>query len=408
MLGLRSLRNFGSVAARAGGKHCEKSVFISQSDDIHKNLALEDWLYKNSDFGDHRVLLLWKNSPSVVIGRHQNLWSEVDTTEAQQNGIALARRNSGGGTVYHDSGNLNCTFFTPRNEYNRKNNLEIIKRGLGRLGINVDINCKDDLTIQGSKISGTAAKLGKNAYHHCTLLVESDLKKLSKLLNPNTEGIVSRATKSVKSPVDNLKNHNDAISVANVLTTIGYEFLRSDPSGNDQGESHISQQRGFKFVNPTNEWFPGLDTTTALLKSWEWNYGKTPEFSINKSFPGFNLELKISKGFIDSVVTDSKNGQLELDLTAFLGACHGRPFSPEILSTLESLIHHDKKAEKSSSQSHSVVSSFHSSFLAGAIKVKPLEASCSGESAETAADSESKQKAKESNIEKSYKTMFAV
>lgn len=98
----------------------KKSVFISQSYDIFTNLALEDWFYRNFDFTNHHVLMLWANDPCVVIGRHQNPFLEANISKLQQAGVALARRNSGGGCVHHDRGNMNCTFFTPRERYNRR------------------------------------------------------------------------------------------------------------------------------------------------------------------------------------------------------------------------------------------------------------------------------------------------
>ena len=127
----------------------KKSVFISQSTDIHTNLALEDWFYKNHDFKNHHVLLLWKNDPCVVIGRHQNPWIEANIQAVEDNGIALARRNSGGGTVYHDAGNLNLSFFTPRERYNRRYNLDIIIRAIFReWGLKTTINKKEDIVVQ--------------------------------------------------------------------------------------------------------------------------------------------------------------------------------------------------------------------------------------------------------------------
>lgn len=91
-----------------------KVVFISQSTDIFSNLAFEGWLYKNCTFNDRHLLFLWRNSPCVVIGRHQNPFKEANLSYLDSAGVPLARRQSGGGAVYHDMGNLNCTFFTPR------------------------------------------------------------------------------------------------------------------------------------------------------------------------------------------------------------------------------------------------------------------------------------------------------
>lgn len=130
-----------------------KSVFISQSYDVFTNLALEDWIYKNYDFGNHHVLMLWLNDPCVVIGRHQNPFNETNVSQLTAAGVALARRNSGGGTVYHDRNNLNCTFFTPRERYDRKYNLSLITRAIYReYGIDTEISPRDDILLHGKKV----------------------------------------------------------------------------------------------------------------------------------------------------------------------------------------------------------------------------------------------------------------
>jgi lipoyltransferase 1 len=131
-----------------------KSVFISQSYDIFTNLALEDWIYRNYDFTNHHILMLWANDPCIVVGRHQNPFAETNVSNLQRKGIALARRNSGGGTVFHDRGNLNCSFFTPRERYDRKYNLNLVTRALYReWGISAELNDRDDITLGGKKVS---------------------------------------------------------------------------------------------------------------------------------------------------------------------------------------------------------------------------------------------------------------
>lgn len=134
----------------------KKSVFISQSNDAFTNLALEDWIYRNFDFTHHHILMLWINKPTVVIGRHQNPFAETNVSQLIRNDIQLARRNSGGGAVYHDLGNLNCTFFVPRARYDRKYNLNLITRALYReYAINADISDRDDITVMGKKVRRT-------------------------------------------------------------------------------------------------------------------------------------------------------------------------------------------------------------------------------------------------------------
>ncbi len=160
-------------------------VYISRSTNIFENLALEDWFYHNFDFQNKSLLFMWINEPCVVIGRHQNPWIEVNLQSLPHNSSNLSRRNSGGGTVYHDEGNLNCTFFSTRARYNRKSNLEIICKVLKeKWNLNVGISPREDILINDfQKVSGTASKLGhKNAYHHCTLLVDVDLENLNQIL----------------------------------------------------------------------------------------------------------------------------------------------------------------------------------------------------------------------------------
>jgi lipoyltransferase 1 len=132
----------------------KKSVFISQSYDIFTNLAIEDWIYRNYDLKNHHIMMLWVNNPCVVIGRHQNPFSEANVSALRSAGIELARRNSGGGTVYHDRNNLNCTFFTPRDRYDRKYNLNLMSRAIYReYGIDTEISERDDILLHGKKVS---------------------------------------------------------------------------------------------------------------------------------------------------------------------------------------------------------------------------------------------------------------
>lgn len=271
-----------------------KSVFISQSNDVYSNLALEDWIYRNFDFAHHHILMLWINGPTVVVGRHQNPFAEANVSGLMRNGVELARRNSGGGAVYHDLGNLNCTFFTPRARYDRKYNLNLITRALYReYGISADISDRDDITVMGKKISGTAAKLGQpNAYHHCTLLVNSNKLHLGESLVKDNAEVISKATASVPSPIKNLTDVNRTVNIQQLLSAIGYEFLRTPATQlTDGGRDLLMKQLGFQLINPTEKWFPGISELRENFSSWDWRIGKTPKFSVQKS-----IQLKSAEG----------------------------------------------------------------------------------------------------------------
>ncbi|KAK7861686.1 hypothetical protein R5R35_005357 [Gryllus longicercus] len=341
----------------------QKSVFISQSTDIFTNLALEDWMYRNFNFNNHHVLLMWRNSPCVVIGRHQNPWVETNTTNVAHQGMEIARRNSGGGTVYHDRGNLNLTFFTKREEYNRRNNLEIVSRALFReWGIESVITPREDIVVKNTykqQISGTAAKLGRpNAYHHCTLLVDVNKVALRQSLHKDDKGIVTNATQSVASPIMNLCEINQHVKVERMLGAVGWEYLRTCPETlEDGGQDLINKQRGFQLINPTDNWFPGLNKLKEELSSWDWRFGKTPKFQVNKSFrvpkeflgegemgvQELKVSLEVNKGIIDDVTLKLPPGLLstngfhgEVDVVTSL---RGQPFSERAVVSLENALH---------------------------------------------------------------------
>ena len=133
-------------------------LVYSKCRNIFYNLALEDWIYNNVKFIDNpeekrhaELLMIWRNEPCIVLGRHQNAWVETDILEAKKRGIPLARRRSGGGCVYHDLGNINLTFFTSKKFYNRKRNLNFISNHLRENWcLDVNLNCRDDMLLKNT------------------------------------------------------------------------------------------------------------------------------------------------------------------------------------------------------------------------------------------------------------------
>lgn len=179
--------------------------------DPYFNIASEEYLLKNSE---ENIFMLYRNEPSVIIGKHQNVEVEVNTKFAENNQIKIIRRFSGGGAVYHDLGNINLTFIESGTNLNFD---RFTNAMIGMLSYLVGVEAKADarrgLTISGYKISGSAQGIYKNrVMYHATLLFSSDLTSLTTSLE-GTDLIASPKTsrklsvKSVKSPVTNIIEH---------------------------------------------------------------------------------------------------------------------------------------------------------------------------------------------------------
>ncbi|KAM3585006.1 uncharacterized protein V6R79_004962 [Siganus canaliculatus] len=306
-------------------------VLRSRSTDVFLNLALEDWIEANVDLQRRSVLLLWRNRPAVVIGRHQNPWSECDLAAMGRAGIPVARRRSGGGAVFHDLGNLNLTFFTSKKGYDRRRNLRVVTEALRALRPQLDVAATDrfDILLNGHlKISGSASRLSrKSSYHHCTLLHSADRSALSAVLRPSCPGIHSNATPSVPSPVANLVDHAPTLKWEELLDAVEQQY------GSEFGFSAASA-----LVDPEDESaFPGLRRAEAELRSWAWTFGKTPKFSVRTPLEltdersatrrSATLQVDVKNGVMDGVQLDVPEDFLPRRLSGELaGALVGERF----------------------------------------------------------------------------------
>lgn len=188
--------------------------------DVYFNLAAEEYFLKNTR---ENVFMLWQNEPAVVIGKHQDIFDEVNTGFVNENQIKIARRFSGGGAVYHDPGNLNLTFIETNASANFDDYVQRIVNMLASLGIEASTDERRGININGLKISGSAQSIHKDrVLFHATLLFSSDLQRLIESLEsqPEQKRIKSKrkvAVKSVKSPVTNISQHlPSAISMEEV------------------------------------------------------------------------------------------------------------------------------------------------------------------------------------------------
>lgn len=207
--------------------------------DPYFNLAAEEYLLKNFK---ENIFMLWQNEPSIVIGKHQDVWAEVNLKFVQDQQIKIARRFSGGGTVYHDPGNLNLTFIeTGQIMQTDKYTIQIMNF-LKTLGVHVEVDERKGLTIGGFKISGSAQSIHKNRYmHHATLLFSTDLDRLvtslkstSRQAPEKTGGKRSTFVKSVRSPVTNISAHLPAsISILHFKKALLYYFTINNPGIQD-------------------------------------------------------------------------------------------------------------------------------------------------------------------------------
>lgn len=271
-------------------------ILFSDSTDPWFNLAVEDTIFRTMP-ADERVLFLWRNADTVVIGRSQNPWRECKTDRMAQDHVKLARRQTGGGAVFHDLGNTNFTFMAARPEYDKKISTQIVLDGLARLGIHGIANGRNDLVVEDAqgihKFSGSAYRETiERGFHHGTLLLSADLNRLADYLNPDEKKLKAKGITSVRSRVTNLDQLKPGITHADVCDAImaayqTYYQISVEPE-------HIAPDH---FHN-----LPGFEEKFARQSSWEWNYGQTPPFTHNLDerfgWGGVQLLLDVQTGII--------------------------------------------------------------------------------------------------------------
>jgi lipoate-protein ligase A len=244
-------------------------VLISETHDPWFNLATENYIFQEMDT-DHHILFLWRNDKTVVIGRYQNPWAECDVERMEQDGVKLARRQSGGGAVYHDLGNTNFTFMSSWQNYSKERNNKIIIRALGRFGIKAEASGRNDIVVEEKKISGSAFKLSSDrAFHHGTLLINLDMARISNYLTPDKKKLQSKGIRSVKSRVANLVEFNSELTHEKLSEAIIQEFFETY---GEECEPEVLDHEQLKKI-------PHLQNYFDQMSDWNWRFGKTPDFA---------------------------------------------------------------------------------------------------------------------------------
>ncbi len=207
--------------------------------DAYFNIAAEEYLLKNFT---EDVFMVWQNEPSIILGKHQDVWAEVNIDFVRDKHIKVVRRYSGGGAVYHDLGNINVTFIERNNtlDFDKYTNLTLDI--LSRMGVNAQADKRRGLNIDGLKISGSAQSIHKNrVMYHATLLYSSNLEYLTTSLesghdySENNQNLQSKIyVRSVKSPVTNISQHiSNPLAIEDLKALILNDFIDSNP-GNKQ------------------------------------------------------------------------------------------------------------------------------------------------------------------------------
>ncbi|QDO93193.1 lipoate--protein ligase [Formosa sediminum] len=270
-------------------------VFIDNEGvtDPHYNLALEEYALRNFS-ADTDYLLFYINEPSIIIGRNQNTLEEINQKYIQEQGIHVVRRVSGGGAVYHDLGNLNFSFITNHDNkslHNFKKFTAPVIKVLKRFGVEAELIGRNDILIDGKKVSGTAQfTTGKRMFSHGTLLLNTDLNEVAKALQVKMSKIQSKGHKSVRSRVANISDFLDEHLTIEAFRTLILEGLYADDTN----------FKTYKFTDADREGIAKLKA--ERYDDWHWNYGRSPKFNIQrtKRFPIGEIDLRIfvEKGHI--------------------------------------------------------------------------------------------------------------
>jgi lipoate-protein ligase A len=254
-------------------------------------LAAEEYLLKNFD---EDIFMLWQSENTVVVGKHQNALAEINYPFVRKNNIKVARRISGGGTVFHDAGNVNFAFIKNVSSpaaISFKIFTQPVVSALANLGIQATTSGKNDLLIGDLKISGNAEHIYKNrVLHHGTLLFDTDLQNLGQAIKVTPGKYESNAVQSNRSPVTNISNH-----------------LKKNISVDD----FIQFLLGSQLQGSSNSTFELSDKDIAIIEklvkekfeTWEWNFGYSPRYNFANIFYAGDkkakINLKVIKGKIE-------------------------------------------------------------------------------------------------------------
>ena len=266
----------------------QKFKFLTHDNkDAYFNLASEEYLLKQTD---GYYIYLWINDNAVIVGTNQNTIEEVNLSYTESAGIKVVRRMTGGGAVYHDKGNLCYTIIAPydANEDNYKKFTAPVIAYLNSLGVNAEFSGRNDITIDGKKISGNAQTIYKDRImHHGTILFDTDASVLASALNPSKLKMQSKGIKSVRARVTNVIEYlPQKMSVEQFKDGLKAQFLKDCDN--------------YEFTD--NDLTAIQKLVDEKYSTYEWNIGRSPKcennFSAKFDFGIFTLIFDTKEGLI--------------------------------------------------------------------------------------------------------------
>ncbi len=268
-------------------------IIYNPCNDPAYNLAMEEVMLCGGSTED--IAMLWRNAPAVIIGRNQNAVAEIDLDFVKRNNVSVIRRMTGGGAVFHDLGNINFTFIEKCDEtaFNNYDRFTLpVRDYLRSIGAECELSGRNDLTLDGMKISGNAQTV-KNGriLHHGTLLFDADLGWLSGALRVRDIKVESRGIKSHRSRVTNIGAHlENRLSPVEFLDgMLGY-FERHMPGAYRKDVTPEEDAAAKKLV-------------AEKYGRWEWNFGESPDFDMHNAVKYDFGVVEASVSVSDGVIT---------------------------------------------------------------------------------------------------------
>ncbi len=300
-------------------------IYHNDCTEPYENMATEEYLLDSA--GEEDIFMLWRNEPAVIIGCNQNAYAEINLETAERKNIKIVRRLTGGGAVFHDLGNLNYTFISADIENGTLNFARFcapIIEALKELGLNAEMSGRNDITVDGFKVSGTAQCVrNRHIMHHGTLLWSADLSDMADVLRPDETKLASKGIKSVQSRVGNIssllkkiyedvdasdsmqntKKYSEPIGAEKKFKTANLKIL---PESADDFRSYLEARFGNNITSLSAEQRSEIrKLADEKYSSWDWIFGKSKEYTRRKKarFPYGLVEISVTldRGIINEI-----------------------------------------------------------------------------------------------------------